>query len=135
MKYKKDDWRENVKRGLYDRGSAKDIYKYDRISFVVYEGSRLHFANSVIWYRNENIDWRKVIRWEEVFEYVERDGMNFFGGDQDEVYKAVKDGKITRRTIPDNHAGYHHRIRPEREYFFACIKPMQIRFTVNDFFD
>jgi len=129
MRYKKDDWRENVKQGLYDRGSAKDIRKCDPISFFIHEKCREYFMISAWLYGIENI------KWEEVFEYVHRKGLRYFSGDPNELYKAVADGKITRITVPDTWGGHHHKIIPEWDYFIACIKPMEIRFTVSTIYE
>jgi len=129
MKYSKDDWRENVKLGLYDRGSAKDIRKYDHISLWIHEKCRDHVANSVMCYGHENINW------EEVFDHVEMKGLNYYSGDPIELYKAVSDGKLTRNNVPDTWGGYHHKVHPNRDYFFMCIKPMELRFTVSTIYD
>lgn len=129
MKYKKNDWRENVKRGLYDCGNAKDIRKYDHISLFIHEKCREYFMISVMLYGVENI------KWEEVFEYINRKGLHYFSGDPPELYKAVTDGKIIRRDVPDRWGGYHHKINLEWDYFIACIKPMEMRFTVSTIYE
>jgi len=75
------------------------------------------------------------VKWEEVFEYVNHKGLHYFSGDPPELYKAVLDGKLTRRNVPDVWGGYHHKVRPEWDYFIACIKPMEMRFTVSTIYD
>lgn len=129
MRYKKDDWRENANRGLYDRGSVKDIRKYDPISLFIHEKCREHFLTSVVCYGVTNINW------EEVFEHVQRKGLHYFPGDPSDLYKAVTDGKINQCTVLNMWGGYHYKVSLDREYFFACIKPMEMRFTLSTIYE
>ena len=125
MKYKKSDWRTNSKLGLYISGCIEDIRKYDHMAIYLADRCRL-----VVY------TWTSggVTDWENALINLNTGRGTIYWDDPSDIPTAILEGKIHHRTTPDNERGFHHNIFPNEDYFYLCVKPLILRFTLDELY-
>jgi len=116
MKYIERNWKKNVELGLYERGSANDIRKYDLLLPWISTECRIPVYTWI-----DYTDPDKKCDVESAYSQIVNDSIRFYPGDPNLIYDAIAEGKIIQRQSYGIRAYRMHRIHPIRDYFFLNV--------------